>query len=187
MTFYAFIGDSIGFGNTSNGVRVPFPTRFASMAEFGAGNYCISGGRYVHGTPDVPPMWDLIKGYSEITHLVMQGGVNDLRQDVTGAALFAAWEAIADEAIGLGLSVIGCTVTPWGNYVQWTSARQTETDAFNASVLGKIGITTVDLFDAMGDSDPNDLLAAYNSGDGLHPNEAGTLAMATEAITALGL
>ena len=76
--------------------------------------------------------------------------------------------------------VIGVTLSPFGRYAYWSPAIEAERDAINR------WIRTSHAFDGIIDFDrvlrdpthPAWLNPRYDSGDGLHPNDAGHAAMA---------
>lgn len=180
MSLIACIGDSICYGATSNGVDTPFPTHLAVLQRRPVANHGISGGAYVQNT-DIPDKWNQIKA-QDIHTLVVQGGVNDLRQSQPATAIWTVMESIIDEAIGLGMQVAVGTVVPWGNYAQWTSARQVETDTLNGFIRAKAGIRVIEWSIDLADSiNTEDMYATAGSLDGLHPGEPGTLQMAVSA------
>ncbi|MEV7020407.1 SGNH/GDSL hydrolase family protein [Streptomyces sp. NPDC093991] len=118
-------------------------------------------------------------------------GVNDLGQpgvaappaeEVTAAELIAGYQQLIERAHQHGLKIFGATILPFqgdtlGYYTpQREKTRQVVNDwirdsgAFDASI---------DFDAALRDpAHPTRLSSTYNSGDGLHPNDAGMAAMA---------
>jgi lysophospholipase L1-like esterase len=120
------------------------------------------------------------QGYST---LIFLGGVNDLRAGATAAATYATAVQILAAARARGMTVVVVSVTPWGNWFEWTAGKQTETLAYNALLSAWAttnGQTYVDAYTALsaGGGTPEDLAAIYDSGDGLHPNAAGSVLLA---------
>jgi lysophospholipase L1-like esterase len=78
------------------------------------------------------------------------------------------------------LRAIGATITPFGRFPYWTPAIEAEREQVNH------WIRTSHVFDGIIDFDralrdpahPSWLRPAYDSGDGLHPNDQGHAAMA---------
>jgi len=75
-----------------------------------------------------------------------------------------------------GTKVIACTDTPFKGNASWTSAQQAVQDAVRTWIMTEATNVdyVVDLFTVL--EDPNNadyLLAAYDSGDGVHPSWAG--------------
>ena len=116
-------------------------------------------------------------------------GINDIghstpTQPVTADQLINGYSQLAARAHAQGLKVFGCTITPFGGVPGYdTPVHETKRAAVNAF------LRTNNLFDAVIDFDAavrdpvtlTNLLAAYDSGDHLHPNDAGYQAMA-EAV-----
>jgi len=117
------------------------------------------------------------------------GGINDIVADATAASAFANLNTIYTEAQAAGVEVVAIATLPFGTSTYWTAGRQTQLEALNASVLASLDADfTVNLYTAMQDpADLDAILPAYRLSDGLHPNEAGTAAMAAAVATALGL
>ncbi|GGB27335.1 hypothetical protein GCM10011380_16210 [Sphingomonas metalli] len=136
-----------------------------------------------------------------VTHVIVLEGVNDLgvltRDHPVGAAehqamvaaITGAYRQMAERAHAHGLMVIGGTITPFAGSDYYHPGAETEADrqAINAF------IRTSGTFDAVVDFDralrdparPDRLLAAYDSGDHLHPSAAGYRAMADAVPLAL--
>lgn len=98
----------------------------------------------------------------------------------TAAQLIAAYQQLVARAHDAGLSVYGMTVLPFGGSYVFTTAGEQVRQALNAY------IRTAGVVDALADTDaalrdpnnPTNLLAAYDSGDHLHPDPVGYQAMA---------
>ena len=119
--------------------------------------------------------------------LFILAGINDIIVGTGGATVFATLSPLIADAQAHGTTVVIMTHPPFGNYVSWTAGKQTQLDILNAAILASSADVIVDLYAVMGDTDPQDLLAAYDFGDGLHPSNAGTVAIAAAVTTALGL
>jgi hypothetical protein len=81
-----------------------------------------------------------------------------------------------------GLRVVGATIPPWKGWPRWTPRREATRQAVNAWIRagGDGAFTAVADFDAAlrDPADPRRLRPAYDSGDHLHPNDAGDAALA---------
>ncbi|MER7000669.1 SGNH/GDSL hydrolase family protein [Streptomyces sp. NPDC000410] len=118
-------------------------------------------------------------------------GVNDLGQpgvaaptsdEVTAPELIDGYRQLIQRARQHGLKIFGATILPFeGDTLGYhTPQRESTRQAVNE------WIRTSGMFDGVVDFDaalrdpdrPGRLLPAYNSGDGLHPNDAGMAAMA---------
>lgn len=102
----------------------------------------------------------------------------------TLAALTGGLEQLIAEAHAQGIAVVCSTLTPFNGYVNgtqmWTSALEAERDQYNAFVKAGNGCDqTLDQDAATHDpAAPTRFLPAYDSGDHLHPNDAGYQAIA---------
>ncbi|MFE9662498.1 GDSL-type esterase/lipase family protein [Streptomyces sp. NPDC005955] len=114
------------------------------------------------------------------TVLVFQG-VNDLRWGATTDEVVAGLREIAARARERGLRTVVSTIAPCGGEDRCTPAVDARRRAANAALRADPG-----RFDALLDLDrvlrdperPERLLPAYDSGDHLHPNDPGLVAMA---------
>nr|WP_318210919.1 SGNH/GDSL hydrolase family protein [Streptomyces sp. SJL17-1] len=100
--------------------------------------------------------------------------------DVSVTELIKGHRTLIRQAHAKGLKVIGSTLTPVKGSFYDTPANEAKRDAFNdwARTSGAYD-ALVDLDRAVADpTDPDRILPAYDSGDGLHPNDAGYRAMA---------
>jgi len=111
---------------------------------------------------------------------VLLCGVNSLGGGA--AAVTASLEAQLDSARAAGMTVIPVLLTPWKDAGTWSAGLQTAQNSVNASLTSYCsthGLTCVSTATLGGEGgDPDRLLAAYNSGDGIHLNAAGGAALA---------
>jgi lysophospholipase L1-like esterase len=99
---------------------------------------------------------------------------------VTADQLIAGHRELIRQAHKRGVKAIGATVMPYEDSFFFTARGETVRDALNEWIRtsGEYD-AVVDLDLAMRDpADPDRMLAAYDSGDHLHPNDAGMAAMA---------
>jgi lysophospholipase L1-like esterase len=123
-----------------------------------------------------------VLGQSGVRWLIVLHGVNDIgqAQGAAGAAavqrdLIVAYERIIDQAAARGIRVYGATILPFGGSFYDAPEREAARQAVNA------WIRTSGRFHAVIDTDaalrdpanPARLLPLADSGDHLHPNEAG--------------
>ena len=99
----------------------------------------------------------------------------------TAADLIAGHRALIRAAHARGIRIIGATIPPFkGAPVYDTPDHEAVRDAVNRWILtGGEYDAVVDVAQVLADPDDSDALnPAYDSGDQLHPNDAGTRAMA---------
>jgi lysophospholipase L1-like esterase len=167
----AWVGDSISMGFASSAARPPMVlgTSIGKYVQnFGVPGIqsatCLSNWRsFVQG-----------KGYSTI---VLLCGVNDLAAGAAAASIYANLNTVYQEALSEGMRVLAVRLTPWAAAGSWSPAKQTQTDALNALIDATSLVVPVNT-DSMGTGSPLVLAAAYDSGDGLHPNAAGSTSLA---------
>ena len=120
-----------------------------------------------------------------ISHVIILEGINDISRDsvdvVTAEDLIFGLRQLVERAHERGVVVYGATILP---YERHSPARQAKRQAVNQ------WIRTSGVYDGVIDLDsvtrdpakPDRLLPIYDSGDGLHPGDAGQKAMG-EAIS----
>ena len=119
--------------------------------------------------------------------MIVLEGINDIGQSdlgtiplVTAADLIAGYKQIITRAHAAGLRIYGGTLTPFKGASYWSKAGERTREAVNKWILtsgafdGVIDFATVTASPA----DPQVFNPAYDSGDHLHPNDAGYRAMA---------
>jgi lysophospholipase L1-like esterase len=122
---------------------------------------------------------DVLAQTSARTVVVFQG-VNDVRWGTSAARVTAGLREIADRAHARGLRVLAATILPCEGEARCTAAVDTERVAVN-DWIRRAGV-----FDGVLDFDavirdparPSRMLPAYDSGDHLHPGDAGLAALA---------
>lgn len=139
--------------------------------------------------------WDRdVLGQTGVRTVVLLEGVNDIGHDLsaTGGPVTArdvtdAYQALIRSAHGRGLRVIGGTLLPVGGSKYDTPAAERTRAEVNAWIRGGGSFDGVVDFDrAVRDpAAPDRILPAYDSGDGLHPDDAGYRAMADAIDLAL--
>lgn len=114
--------------------------------------------------------------------LVIMGGVNDLIAGTSGATIYTTYSAILDAAKADGMKVVVLSILPFGNYSGWGAPKETERLALNASLsawCSSNGATYINAATTMQGASAALLSASYDSGDGLHPNAAGSAVLAS--------
>ncbi|MEU1177054.1 SGNH/GDSL hydrolase family protein [Streptomyces sp. NPDC005820] len=117
---------------------------------------------------------------TSVRTLVVFEGINDLRDAATAARVAAGLREIAGRARARGLRVLGATLPPCGGSARCTAAVEAERAALNRWIRTTGAFHGVLDFDrALRDpAAPTRMLAAYDSGDHLHPGDAGYAALA---------
>ncbi|MDX3228910.1 SGNH/GDSL hydrolase family protein [Streptomyces sp. ME19-01-6] len=121
---------------------------------------------------------------TDVRTVVVFQGINDLRWGASAEQLTAGLRAIAQRAHERGLRVVVATIAPCEGESLCTADVDVRRTAVNAFIRGHGGDGAD--FDAVLDFDavvrdplrPQRILPAYDSGDHLHPGDAGLAAMA---------
>ncbi|MFF0013235.1 SGNH/GDSL hydrolase family protein [Streptomyces sp. NPDC005374] len=164
----------------------------------GAGvlNAGITSNRITAGTDTNPSALDRLErdvlSQPGARTLILFEGINDLG-GATAEQIIAGMKTIASRAHQRGMRVVGATITPYkgftvGGWSEETEARRQQVNAF-VRHSGHVFDDYADFDRAVRDpADPQRLGEAYDSGDHLHPNDAGMKAFADSIdLTSLGL
>jgi len=127
-----------------------------------------------------------------VTHVVVMEGINDIglaRANPTPSAadLIAGHKQLIERAHARGLKIYGATLTPYEGAAYYSPEGEAKRQALNE------WIRTSGAYDGVVDMDkatrdpaaPSKFLPAYDSGDHLHPGDAGYTAMANAVDLAL--
>ena len=115
-------------------------------------------------------------------------GINDIGFTLAPAAeIIAGYENLIAAAHAAGLKISGATLTPFQGAGYYSAAGEAEREAVNHWIRTSGAFNSVIDFDqAVRDpAAPLRLLPAYDSGDHLHPNDAGYQAMANAVNLAI--
>jgi lysophospholipase L1-like esterase len=116
-----------------------------------------------------------------VRDIIVEIGINDIR---TGAAsaqqVIAGYEQLIGQAHARGLKIFGATLLPFQGTGGYTPAREAAREAVNAWIRTSGAFDGVIDFDALmrSPADPLSMRRADDSGDNLHPSDAGYRAMA---------
>lgn len=132
---------------------------------------------------------DVLAQTSARTLVVFQG-VNDVRWGASAEEVVAGLREIADRARGRGLRVLVATIAPCEGEARCTAAVDAQRVAVNQWIRSEAGAGSrsgsgagfdgvLDFDEVLRDPErPARILPAYDSGDHLHPGEAGLAALA---------
>jgi len=98
---------------------------------------------------------------------------------VTAEQMVAAYQRIITQVHARGLLAIGGTILPYGGHRVWNPESEAKRKAINEWILTSGSFdATVDFAAALADTrDPTRMLPEFDSGDHLHPSDAGYEAM----------
>ena len=152
------------------------------------GNAGLGGNRLLEPRPDgdfwgVPILARLerdVFSQTGVNSVILLIGVNDIGFDATAADMIAGFQQVIALTHARGARIYGATVTPFAGSFVDTPQRRVTWSVVNDWIRHR------GEFDGVFDfakatavpGDPFTLLPAYDSGDHLHPNDAGCLAMA---------
>ena len=193
VTFGNSITDGAGSTRDSNR-RWPnvLAQRLLSYSEApkGVANHGIGGNRVLtFGTgPSALARFDRdVLMTPGVTHVVLLEGINDIgassRDGVTADDIIQGYRQLIDRAHDRGIVIIGATLTAAGPRASWTPELEAKRTAVNAFIRAAGNFDGIIDFDAVtrDPANPAQFLPAYDSGDHLHPSDAGYKAMG-EAI-----
>ncbi|MFH8466309.1 SGNH/GDSL hydrolase family protein [Streptomyces sp. NPDC017991] len=125
---------------------------------------------------------DVLAQTSARTVVVFQG-INDVRWGASAEQVVDGLREIAERAHGRGLRVLAATIVPCAGEARCTAAVDAQRSAVNRwirSGSSDSGFDGVLDFDAVlrDPGDPTRMLSVYDSGDHLHPGDAGLAALA---------
>jgi lysophospholipase L1-like esterase len=188
------LGDSItDTANTTGNANHRWPDDTARRLNALSGsrlsivNAGLGGNRVLAARPE--PFWGVaaldrldrdVFTASGVRAVILLEGINDIGFSATSDQIIAGYRQIVSQSHAHGLPVFGGTMTPFRSSAIWSTARQQTWDAVNGFVrTGGVFDGVIDFAAATGSaSDPLTLNPAFDSGDHLHPNDAGTQAMA---------
>jgi lysophospholipase L1-like esterase len=206
------LGDSITDGTRSTpDANHSWPSVLAqrllsrhAASDIAVANEGIAGNRILHDTvgPGALARFDRdVLGLPGVKTLIVLEGINDIQvatrpsspaDPVSADDVIGGLRQIIERAHLHGIRVLGCTLTPYEGAANYTEQGNALRETVNRWIHTN-GIQTSSAFDAVIDfesavrdpANPKRILAAYDSGDHLHPNDAGYEAMANAIDLAL--
>lgn len=164
-----------------------YPGRAMAVANAGiGGNRVLSDGAIaVFGQSALTRFDRDVLAISGATHVIMLEGVNDLgaSKPPTADSLIVGYRQIIDRAHAHGLKVIGATILPYEGAAYFGPPGEAARQAVNAWIRAPGHFDGLIDFDAAtrNPAHPTKMRADLQSGDWLHPNDAGYRVMG-EAI-----
>jgi lysophospholipase L1-like esterase len=150
------------------------------------------------GAPGLARFDDDVLGTAGVTHAVVALGTNDLGQPGTPAApnepvptaeeLIAAFNTLVTKSGAAGIQVAVATITPFRPAEGYNDQREKIRQEINEWIRSRSGDWSVLDFDAelRDPIDQTTLAPQSDSGDHVHPNEAGQDRLAQAAAAAFG-
>jgi lysophospholipase L1-like esterase len=176
------LGDSITYGQfTTTSYPLTLAARLGGAWQ--TRNMGVSGSN----TTSMLSRWQATGRVWETGTLVVLGGINDIIGNGVAATIFGRLQTIYEEAMSDGRRVIALTVLPWNGSVNYTADRETQRLALNVLILSYCatnGITCIDT-STLFDDGAGALKAGYDSGDHIHPSQAGANYLAALVQAAL--
>ena len=198
------IGDSItdGVGSTT-GANASWPIDLAKRLQSRSGSSLnvvdegIGGNRVLNDSPccgiNAVARFDrdvlartavkaviLLEGVNDIGFSLSKGTLNAPHTAVSAAQIISGYRQIIAQAHAARLKIYGATITPFKGARYWSAQGEAKRDAVNRWILTGRGFDgAIDFAKALRDPhDPDALAHRFDSGDHLHPNDAGYRAMA---------
>lgn len=199
------LGDSITDGyNSTVDADARWPDQLARVLVSRYGNKVavsnagISGNRVLNDAigPNALARFDRdVLTQAGVRYVTVLEGINDLGfsvaiapgQEVSAQQVINGYRQLIARAHERGLAIYGCTLTPFKGANYYSDVGEAKREAINAFIRSSGEFDAVIDFDEVV-RDPQDSLAflpAYDSGDHLHPSDAGYAAMGTSIDPAL--
>jgi lysophospholipase L1-like esterase len=198
------VGDSITAGSRStpdtnnrypNHLARRLATLPSPMAVLNAGiggNRVLTEGAFGQGLNVVARFDRDVLQQTGVTHVIVLEGINDIGQarehpTPTAEDLIAAHKQLIERAHTRGVSIFGATLTPFEGANYFTQVGEAKRQAVNQWIrTSRAYDGVIDFDEATRDpSHPARFLPQYESGDHLHPSDAGYKAMADAIDLAL--
>lgn len=199
----ATFGDSITDGShATDGANHRWPDRLAErLAASGrpaavvntaiSGNRMLSDGAIaIFGQSALARFDRDVLAVPGVTHVTVLEGVNDLgmgKPPPAAEALIAGYRQLIARAHARGLKIIGATILPYAGASYFSAAGEAERQKVNAWIRASHEFDGVIDFDAVirDPAKPDRMKADLQSGDWLHPNDAGYRVMGEAVDLAL--
>lgn len=163
----------------------------AGLARVGVVNTGIAGNRWLNdfAGPNGNGRFERdVLDVAGVTHTIIQMGINDIgfsveaapAQDVSAQQIIDSIAAAVVKAKARGIKVFLGTLAPYKGSASFADSGELKRQAVNAAIRNAQGIDGVVDFDRVlqNPADPATLNPLFDSGDHLHPNDAGYTAIA---------
>lgn len=160
-------------------------------------NRSISATRLLESYPDLPSSLSRLQedalSIPGIRRVILTDVINDIQavpHEYSAEDILAGIRRFAEQARAAGVRTTVTTLTPYGGFDRWDPAgEQTRVEVNAALRSGRIaGVDVIDFDKVLADpADPSRIRPAFDSGDHLHPNDAGQSALADLAGGAASL
>jgi lysophospholipase L1-like esterase len=154
------------------------PTVFGVVNEGIGGNQLLLDGG-IAGVNGIARLDRDALAQSGVKDIILALGINDIFFLSNATSITSGYQQFVNQAHAVGLRVIGATITPFGGVAGITVGMENTRQSVNASIrAGGIFDAYVDFDAAVRDpAHTSRLLPAYDSGDHIHPNSSGYVAM----------
>ena len=195
-------GDSITEGAAASSPRMSWPQQLQGLLARDSGGKCwsvvdagISGNRILHDGrgPAALGRFDRdVLAVPGVNTVVLLEGINDIGasdmnkfkdQAVTADQIIESYRQFIARAHAKGVRIIGATLTPYEGAIYQSAAGEKKREKVNAWIRSSHAFDgVIDFEKAMEDpSHPTRMIEKLQSGDHLHPNDAGYSRMAKTA------
>ena len=146
------------------------------------GNRVLAGSRCCGASAEARFERDAL-GQAGVRDVIVLEGINDIgvsAGEVSAARIIGGYQELIAEAHAQGVKIFGATLLPFQGAGYFTAAGEAAREAVNTWIRTSGAFDGVIDFDTVmrDPADPLRLNPAYDSGDHLHPNDAGYQAMA---------
>jgi len=137
-------------------------------------------GNPYYGIPALARIDHDVFSQTGVRAVILLEGVNDIGFSAPAADIISAEEQIIAQAHARGLKIFGGTIMPFGGSFVFSADREQTRETVNHWILTSHAFDgVIDFAKAVTDpANPTALLPAFDSGDHLHPNDAGCQALA---------
>jgi lysophospholipase L1-like esterase len=137
-------------------------------------------GQPYYGIPALARLDRDVLTQTAVRDVILLEGVNDIGFHATADEIIAAMQQIIVQTHARGLKILGGTITPFGGSFINAPDQIAARDAVNQWILTSHAFDgVIDFAKAVADpANPEQMLPTFDSGDHLHPNDAGCQAMA---------